>query len=81
MNLYVGTSGYSYKEWKGNFYPRELPAKRMLRYCADRFRTVEINMSTTIFRHFWNWLLIVVPPCTLSLHKFHPISHMAITAL
>jgi uncharacterized protein YecE (DUF72 family) len=32
MNLYVGTSGYSYKEWKGPFYPEDLPDKQMLRY-------------------------------------------------
>lgn len=43
MNLYVGTSGYSYKEWKGTFYPKDLPAKQMLRYYGERFRTVEIN--------------------------------------
>jgi uncharacterized protein YecE (DUF72 family) len=43
MNLYVGTSGYSYKEWKGSFYPEDLPAKAMLKYYAERFRTVEIN--------------------------------------
>lgn len=43
MNLYVGTSGYSYKEWKGSFYPKDLPAKQMLRYYAERFGTVEIN--------------------------------------
>jgi len=43
MNLYVGTSGYSYKEWKGPFYPRDLPEKGMLRYYGERFRTVEIN--------------------------------------
>ncbi len=43
MNLYVGTSGYSYKEWKGTFYPEELSAKRMLHYYGERFRTVEIN--------------------------------------
>jgi uncharacterized protein YecE (DUF72 family) len=43
MNLYVGTSGYSYKEWKGSFYPEDLPATRMLHYYAERFRTVEIN--------------------------------------
>lgn len=43
MNLYVGTSGYSYKEWKGNFYPKDLAAKKMLHYYAERFRTVEIN--------------------------------------
>jgi uncharacterized protein YecE (DUF72 family) len=43
MNLYVGTSGYSYKEWKGTFYPKDLPAQEMLRYYGERFRTVEIN--------------------------------------
>ena len=30
MNFYVGTSGYSYKEWKGPFYPEDLPDKQML---------------------------------------------------
>jgi uncharacterized protein YecE (DUF72 family) len=43
MNLYVGTSGYSYKEWKGTFYPREMPAKGMLHYYGERLGTVEIN--------------------------------------
>ena len=43
MNLYVGTSGYSYKEWKGSFYPEDLPEKQMLHFYGERFRTVEIN--------------------------------------
>ena len=43
MKLRVGTSGYSYKEWKGSFYPEKLPAAQMLRYYAERFPTVEIN--------------------------------------
>src|SRR5262245_38515118 len=43
MNLYVGTSGYSYKEWKGTFYPRDLPARQMLHYYGERLHTVEIN--------------------------------------
>jgi uncharacterized protein YecE (DUF72 family) len=43
MNLYVGTSGYSYKEWKGTFYPEDLPDKQMLRFYGERFRSVEIN--------------------------------------
>src|SRR5690349_11648145 len=45
MNLYVGTSGYSYKEWKGTFYPKDLPAPKMLRYYGEHFRTVEINST------------------------------------
>jgi uncharacterized protein YecE (DUF72 family) len=43
MKLFVGTSGYSYKEWKGNFYPEKLPQKEMLTFYAGRFKAVEIN--------------------------------------
>jgi uncharacterized protein YecE (DUF72 family) len=43
MHFHVGTSGYSYKEWKGSFYPEKLPAKNMLAYYAGCFHTVEIN--------------------------------------
>lgn len=43
MKLHVGTSGYSYKEWKGNFYPEDLPAKEMLAYYSRRLPAVEIN--------------------------------------
>ena len=45
MNVYVGTSGWSYKEWRGTFYPRKLPADAMLRHYASRFDTVEVNNS------------------------------------
>lgn len=45
MSLYVGTSGYSYKEWKGSFYPEKIPAKDMLRYYSERLSTVEINAT------------------------------------
>jgi len=43
MRTFVGTSGYSYKEWKGFFYPPDLPASQMLHFYAGRFGTVEIN--------------------------------------
>ena len=43
MELHVGTSGYSYKEWLGRFYPEKLPASEMLRFYASHFTTVEIN--------------------------------------
>jgi uncharacterized protein YecE (DUF72 family) len=41
--IYVGTSGYSYKEWKGSFYPEKIPAKDMLAYYASRLQAVELN--------------------------------------
>ncbi|MGH9440825.1 MAG: DUF72 domain-containing protein [Thermoanaerobaculia bacterium] len=43
MRLFVGTSGFSYKPWKGKFYPEDLPASEWLAYYAARFPTVEIN--------------------------------------
>lgn len=41
--LRTGTSGFSYKEWKGNFYPEKLPANRMLEYYSRQLGSVEIN--------------------------------------
>ena len=43
MRIRVGTSGFSYKEWKGSFYPEDLPASEMLRFYGGKFPTVEIN--------------------------------------
>jgi uncharacterized protein YecE (DUF72 family) len=43
--MWVGTSGYNYPEWKGSFYPKTLPAAKMLPYYAGQFSTVEINYT------------------------------------
>jgi len=43
--VYIGTSGFSYAEWKGKFYPEDLPQRDWLSYYAERFDTVEINAS------------------------------------
>ena len=43
MRLWPGTSGFSYKEWKGSFYPEDLPDSGMLSFYAERFPAVEIN--------------------------------------
>lgn len=42
---YVGTSGFSYRPWRGPFYPEDLPAERMLRFYGERLPAVEINSS------------------------------------
>ncbi|HEY3128228.1 MAG TPA: DUF72 domain-containing protein [Acidobacteriota bacterium] len=41
--IWIGTSGYSYPEWKGSFYPADLSTAKMLPYYAQHFTTVEIN--------------------------------------
>jgi len=43
VKLWVGTSGYSYKAWLGNFYPERLAARDMLRFYSARLPAVEIN--------------------------------------
>lgn len=43
MRLFAGTSGFSYVEWRGTFYPEGLPEARMLESYAERLPTVELN--------------------------------------
>ena len=43
VHLFAGASGFSYKPWKGPFYPVDLPDAGMLGYYAARLPTVEIN--------------------------------------
>ena len=78
MNLYVGTSGYSYKEWKGSFYPEKIPAKEMLSYYAGRLSTVEIN--ATFYRMpqksmLENWKEQVPPTFRFSLKAPQRVTH------
>jgi uncharacterized protein YecE (DUF72 family) len=43
--LYAGTSGFSYAEWRGHFYPHDLKSEQMLGYYAQRLPAVELNNS------------------------------------
>lgn len=45
MNFWIGTSGFQYSEWKGNFYPEDLPTAKMLSFYAERFNATEINYT------------------------------------
>jgi uncharacterized protein YecE (DUF72 family) len=78
MELHVGTSGYSYKEWKGSFYPEKLPAKDMLSYYAARLRAVELN--NTFYRlpqksMVENWKAQVPPNFRFSIKASQRITH------
>jgi uncharacterized protein YecE (DUF72 family) len=48
--LWIGTSGYSYKDWKEIFYPKGLSQKKWLAFYAQHYNTVEIN--ATFYRYF-----------------------------
>src|SRR4051812_12341783 len=41
----IGTSGFSYPEWKGTFYPEWMPSRDWFHYYASRFNAVEINLT------------------------------------
>jgi uncharacterized protein YecE (DUF72 family) len=43
--ILAGASGYSFKEWKGSFYPADIKPEGMLAYYSERLPTVEINNS------------------------------------
>jgi uncharacterized protein YecE (DUF72 family) len=78
MKVRAGTSGYSFKEWKGNFYPLDLKPDAMLGYYADRFPTVEIN--NTFYRlpktHVLEeWAAQTPPTFTFTLKASQRITH------
>src|SRR5438067_346365 len=43
--VYIGTSGWSYKSWEKEFYPRDVPKTGHLEFYASQFPTVEINLT------------------------------------
>ena len=80
MRIHVGTSGYSFPEWKGSFYPKSLPAAEMLPYYAARFPTVEIN--NTFYRLpkesvVVDWAAAVPDTFTFSIKASQRITHHA----
>lgn len=44
-HVWIGTSGWVYKEWAGHFYPKGWPKKAEFEYYANQFPTVEINAT------------------------------------
>lgn len=49
-SLFIGTSGWTYDHWKGDFYPAGLAKTRWFDYYAARFNAVEVN--ATFYRPF-----------------------------
>ena len=80
MNISIGMSGYSYKEWKPNFYPPELKPEQMLRFYSERFSAVEIN--NTFYRMptekmLMQWAEEVPPGFLFGLKAPRRITHMS----
>ena len=78
MRLYTGTSGFAYKEWKGSFYPEDLPDSKMLSFYAEHFRACEIN--NTFYRMpsekvLQDWAAQVPPDFQFVLKASRQITH------
>ena len=78
--IWIGTSGYQYPEWKGSFYPEDMPTSKMLPYYASHFPTVEINYT---FRRMptekvlSNWAQATPNPFAFTLKVHRRITHDA----
>jgi uncharacterized protein YecE (DUF72 family) len=79
MNLYTGTSGYSYKEWKGFFYPEKIAPDQMLAFYSTKLPAVEIN--NTFYRlprrdMLEGWAAQVPPDFRFVIKASQKITHM-----
>jgi len=80
MKLFAGASGYSFKEWKGSFYPADMKPDGMLAYYSARLPTVEIN--NTFYRMpktdmLENWARIAPPGFKFAIKASRRITHFA----
>ena len=80
MRLLAGASGYSFKEWKGSFYPADLKPDGMLRFYAGQLPTVEIN--NTFYQMpkvavLENWAQSTPPEFRFSIKASRRITHMS----
>jgi uncharacterized protein YecE (DUF72 family) len=80
MKLLAGASGYSFKEWKGTFYPADMKAEEMLDFYSARLPTVEINNTfyrmpkTEMLAH---WAEITPPAFRFAIKASRRITHFA----
>src|SRR3989344_8008068 len=77
--VYIGTSGWVYSDWKGAFYPQDLPQRKWLEYYGQHFKTVEVNST---FYHqmkpatFENWAKSVPSDFVFSIKGSRFITHI-----
>jgi uncharacterized protein YecE (DUF72 family) len=78
LRILAGTSGFAFAEWKGGFYPTDLPGDRMLSYYAEHLPTVEINVSfyrTPTDQMLENWKAQTPPHFLFALKAHRRITH------
>src|ERR1700730_8656927 len=78
MKSWIGTSGFQYAEWKGKFYPENLPAAKMLPFYAEHFSTTEINYTfhrIPAAKTIENWCKLTPPTFRFGLKAPQRITH------
>jgi len=78
-DLRIGCSGFSYRQWKGNFYPEDLPQKQWLEYYATVFSAVELNVTfyrLPLARTFDTWYKETPPGFVFLLKGSRFITHI-----
>src|SRR5258708_6683244 len=45
MKLFIGCSGFHYREWKEKFYPEKMPQRKWFDYYSSQFNTIELNVT------------------------------------
>src|SRR3989449_2095508 len=79
-SLLAGASGYSFKEWKGTFYPEKMKPEEMLPFYSAQLPTVEINNTfyqmpkTTMLE---NWLKITPAAFRFAIKASKRITHLS----
>ncbi|MGW1780883.1 DUF72 domain-containing protein [Streptomyces sp. NPDC002143] len=79
MTLYVGTSGWQYRDWKGVLYPADVPVRRWLEEYAAQFATVEVNNA--FYRlpsreNFASWAARVPPDFVVAVKASRYLTHV-----
>jgi uncharacterized protein YecE (DUF72 family) len=77
--LLVGCSGFNYRDWKGEFYPQDLPQKKWLGYYCAVFKTVELNVTfyrLPLVKTFDRWYEETPPDFAFSLKGSRFITHI-----
>jgi uncharacterized protein YecE (DUF72 family) len=78
--VFAGTSGYSFKEWRGTFYPEKFPERQFLPYYAERLQTVELNNTfyrTPTADSIAGWCNNVPPDFKFSVKAPQRITHIS----
>lgn len=78
MAVWIGISGFDYRPWRGAFYPDELPRREWLAYAAERFDSIELNVTFYSLKspaNYAAWMCAVPPRFPFAIKGSRFITH------